>query len=130
MVIHMEICILLLQLDWTIFKGVIALFGIENFIKKFLCRALPWFWMVITKVFSIMMKKVCACGGGVGGHLQVIIMSPKQSLGDILCLLRFLLLLLFFLSFFFLLPKVYPIHFSATTERKSMKLHRNVKHYE
>jgi hypothetical protein len=68
-----------------------------------------------------MMKKVCACGGGVGGHLQVIIMSPKQSLGDILCLLRFLLLLLFFLSFFFLLPKVYPIHFSATTERKSMR---------
>ena len=98
----MEIGILLLQLDWTIFKGVIALFGLENFIKKFLCRALPWFWMVITKVFSIMMKKVCACGGGVGGHLQVIIMSPKQSLGDILCLLRFflVLLLLFFLSFF------------------------------
>jgi hypothetical protein len=36
-----SICILLLQLDWTIFKGVIALFGLENFIKKFLCRALP-----------------------------------------------------------------------------------------
>jgi hypothetical protein len=30
---------------------------------------------------------------------------------------------------FFLPPKVYPTHFSATTERKSMKLHRNVKHY-
>ena len=28
----------------------------------------------------------------------------------------------FFLSFF-LPPKVYPTHFSATTERKSMKLH-------
>ena len=38
----------------------------------------------------------------------------------------FLLLLLSF----FLPPKVYPTHFSATTERKSMKLHRNVKHYE
>jgi hypothetical protein len=33
-------------------------------------------------------------------------------------------------SSFFLLPKVCPTHFSATTERKSMKLHRNVKHYE
>jgi hypothetical protein len=32
-------------------------------------------------------------------------------------------------SSFFLPPKVYPTHFSATTERKSMKLHRNVKHY-
>jgi hypothetical protein len=33
-------------------------------------------------------------------------------------------------SSFFLPPKVYPTHFSATTERKSMKLHRNIKHYE
>ena len=33
-------------------------------------------------------------------------------------------------SSFFLSPKVYPTHFSATTERKSMKLRRNVKHYE
>ena len=32
---------------------------------------------------------------------QSIIMSPKRSLGDILCLLRFLLLLLFLLFFFF-----------------------------
>ena len=39
---------------------------------------------------------------------NMVIMSPKQSLGDILYLLRFLLL------FFFLPPKVY----------------RNVKHYE
>ena len=60
--------------------------------------------------------------------IEIIIMSPKRSLRDILCLLRFLLLF-FFLSFF-LPPKVYPTHFSATTERKSMKLHRNVKHYE
>ena len=58
-----------------------------------------------------------------------IIMSPKQSLGDILCLLRFFLLLLLYSSFF-LPPKVYSTHFSATTERKSMELHRNVKHYE
>jgi hypothetical protein len=29
-------------------------------------------------------------------------------------------------SSFFLPPKVYPTHFSATTERKSMKLHWNV----
>jgi hypothetical protein len=60
-------------------------------------------------------------------------MSAKQSLGDILCLLRFLLFFFFFLSFFiyfFLPPKVYPTHFSATTERKSMKLNSNVKHYE
>jgi hypothetical protein len=28
---------------------------------------------------------------------------------------------------FFLPPKVYPTHFSATTEQKSMKLHRNNK---
>ena len=33
-------------------------------------------------------------------------------------------------SSFFLLPKVYPTHFSAITEWKSMKHHRNVKHYE
>ena len=33
-------------------------------------------------------------------------------------------------SSFFLPSKVCPIHFLATTERKSMKLHRNVKHYE
>jgi hypothetical protein len=65
-----------------------------------------------------------------GYRSQSIIMSPKRSLGDMLCLLRFLLLLLllFLLFFFFFLPpKVYPTHFSATTERKSMKL---VKHYE
>jgi hypothetical protein len=31
--------------------------------------------------------------------------------------------------FLFLPSKVCPTHFSATTERKSMKLHRNVKHY-
>jgi hypothetical protein len=36
----------------------------------------------------------------------------------------------YYSSSFFLLPKVYPTHFSATTDRKSMKLHRNVKHYE
>ena len=33
-------------------------------------------------------------------------------------------------SSFFLPSKVCAIHFSATTERKSMKLYRNVKHYE
>jgi hypothetical protein len=56
--------------------------------------------------------------------------KESKSLGDILCLLRFFLfIILLFLSFFFP-PKVYPTHFSATTERKSMKLHRNVKHYE
>ena len=67
-----------------------------------------------------------------GYRSQSIIMSPKRSLGDMLCLLRFFLLLLLFLLFFFffLPPKVYPTHFSATTERKSMKLHRDVKHYE
>ena len=32
-------------------------------------------------------------------------------------------------SSFFLPPKVYPTHVSATTVRKSMKLHRHVKHY-
>ena len=37
-------------------------------------------------------------------------MSPKRSLGDIV------------FAPFLLLPKVYPTHFSATTERKSMKL--------
>jgi hypothetical protein len=31
---------------------------------------------------------------------------------------------------FFLPPKVYLTYFSATTEWKSMKLHRNVKNYE
>ena len=36
----------------------------------------------------------------------------------------------YYSSSFFLPPKVCPTHFSATTERKSMKLHRNVKHYE
>ena len=56
---------------------------------------------------------------------NVLVMSPK--LGDILCLLRFLLFLLFFLSFF---RQVYQTHFSETTEWKSMKLHRNVKRYE
>ena len=40
-----------------------------------------------------------------------------------------IIIILIILSFF-LPPKVYPTHFSATTERKSMKLHRNVKHYE
>jgi hypothetical protein len=39
-------------------------------------------------------------------------MSPKRSLGDIV------------FDPFLLLPKVYPTHFSATTERKSMKHHR------
>ena len=38
------------------------------------------------------------------------------------------LLLSFFLSFFG--QKFCPTHCSATIERKSMKLHRNVKHYE
>jgi hypothetical protein len=33
-------------------------------------------------------------------------------------------------SSFFLPPKVCPTHFSATTERKLMKFHRNVKHYD
>jgi hypothetical protein len=56
-------------------------------------------------------------------------MSPKQSLGDIVFAPFLLIIILLFLSFFFP-PKVYPTHFSATTERKSMKLHRNVKHYE
>jgi hypothetical protein len=40
-------------------------------------------------------------------------------------LIIIILLLSFFLSFF-LLPKVYPTHFSTTTEWKSMKLHRNL----
>ena len=55
-------------------------------------------------------------------------LSPQTKFGDLLCLHHFLLLLLLLLFFFFLsfflLPKVYPTHFSA------MKLHRNVKHYE
>jgi hypothetical protein len=38
--------------------------------------------------------------------------------------------LIILLLSFFLLPKVYPTHFSATTERKSMKLHRNVDSYK
>jgi hypothetical protein len=58
-----------------------------------------------------------------------IIIRNGASLGDILRLLRFLLLFFFFLSFS-LPPKVYLTHFSPTTERKSMKFHRNVKHYE
>jgi hypothetical protein len=33
-------------------------------------------------------------------------------------------------SSFILPPKVCPTHFSATTERKLMKFHRNVKHYD
>jgi hypothetical protein len=41
-----------------------------------------------------------------------------------------ILLLLSFFLYFFLPPNVYPTHFSATTERKSMKLNSNVKHYE
>jgi hypothetical protein len=42
-----------------------------------------------------------------------------------------MIIFVFFPSSFFLpSPKVYLTHFSATTERESMKLHRNVKHYE
>jgi hypothetical protein len=43
-------------------------------------------------------------------------MSSKLRLGDIIIALTYVL--------------VYPTHFSAITERKSMKLHRNDKHYE
>ena len=43
---------------------------------------------------------------------------------------QFQLLFLFFFLSFFLPPKFCPTHFSATIERKSMKLHRNVKHYQ
>jgi uncharacterized membrane protein len=39
----------------------------------------------------------------------------------------FLLIIIIIILSFFLPPKVYPTHFSATTERKSMKLHMNVK---
>ena len=64
--------------------------------------------------------------------ILAILLSPQTKLGDLLSLHRFffLLLLLFLFLSFFPPPKVYPTHFSATTERRSMKLHRNVKHYQ
>jgi hypothetical protein len=40
------------------------------------------------------------------------------------------LVIIILLLSFFLPPKVCLTHFSATTEWKSMKLHRNAKHYE
>jgi hypothetical protein len=72
---------------------------------------------------------------------SALIMSPKQSLGDILCLLRFLLLssqtklgnLLFLhrflLLFFFpplLLARFCPTKFSETDDPIFSKLHRKV----
>jgi hypothetical protein len=50
----------------------------------------------------------------------VFIMSPKRNLGDILCLLRFLLF------FFFLPPKVCPTHFSEMPWSNFMKPCRNI----
>ena len=41
-----------------------------------------------------------------------VIMSPKRSLGDILCLLRFLLLLFFFFFLFFFLPSVKSLSYT------------------
>ena len=57
---------------------------------------------------------------------------PQAKFGRHIVFAPFLIIILllsFFLSFF-LPPKVYPTHFSVFTEWKSMKLHRNVKHYE
>ena len=54
----------------------------------------------------------------------VFIMSPKRNLGDILCLLRFLLF--FLLLFFFLPPKVCPTHFSEMPWSNFMKPCRNI----
>jgi hypothetical protein len=54
---------------------------------------------------------------------------PQTKFGRHIVFAPFLIIILLLLSFF-LPPKVYPTHFSATSERKSMKLHRNVKHYE
>ena len=45
-------------------------------------------------------------------------------------LLLIIIIIILLLLSFFLPPKVYLTHFSATTEQNSMKLHRNVKHYE
>jgi uncharacterized ion transporter superfamily protein YfcC len=45
-------------------------------------------------------------------------------------LIIIILIIIILLLSFFLPPKVYPTHFSATIEQKSIKLHRNVKHYE
>ena len=39
----------------------------------------------------------------------------------------FLIIIILLSFFFFLPPKVYPTHFSATNERKSMKIHRYVR---
>ena len=58
-----------------------------------------------------------------------IIKSPNKVWRLIVFALFLLIIIILPLSFF-LPPKVYPTHFSATTEWKSMKLHRNVKHYE
>ena len=53
---------------------------------------------------------------------------PQAKFGRHIVFAPFLIIIL--LLSFFLPPKVYPTHFSVFTERKSMKFHRNVKHYE
>jgi hypothetical protein len=54
----------------------------------------------------------------------MFIKSPKQSLGDLLFLLRFLLLLLLLLLFFlsFRAPRTCPRQISGTTGQNFMKL--------
>jgi hypothetical protein len=50
--------------------------------------------------------------------------------GDVRHCFAMAILVIIILLSFFLPPKVYPTYFSATTEWKSMKFHRNVKNYE
>ena len=55
---------------------------------------------------------------------------PQTSFGRHIVFAPFLIIIIILPLSFFLPSKVCPTHFSATTERKSMKLHRNVKQYE
>jgi len=49
---------LLQQFYWIIFEGVIALFGIEYFIKKFVLATFPAFAVGIPQSFACLLKTI------------------------------------------------------------------------
>ena len=123
----------LLYLRRIFYHNIIFKYPVHSYLQARVVNG-SYIWFTIIYAFQPMFSRLCMLSPH---FLLNVIMFPKRSLVDILCLLRFFLLLLFFFFFFlsfflsfFLPPKVYPTHFSATTERKSMKLHRNIKHYE